>query len=170
MLSVAFFRNLNQGQRASPSRDVLLAAFAEAGATDVAPYRSNGTVIFAAEHPTSCANAVATLLAERSPWSDTVFARSAAWVAEFGGGLAAAPPGPPTRTEISFFDESMVLDGLPIVGARHTTVAGGSGYAITVNDRATEGHATSSLERLLGGPVTSRSLGTLIGLAERLTA
>ncbi|MEO6114928.1 MAG: hypothetical protein ABIP33_00965 [Pseudolysinimonas sp.] len=169
MLSVAFFRNLNQGQRGSPSRDILLAAFVEAGATELSPYRSNGTVIFDAADPELCAENVATLLASRSPWNDTVFVRGGDWIVEFASELVARPPGLPARTEISFFDESFVVPGLPLAGVRSTIVAGGPGYAVTVNDVPTEGHATPSLEQLDTGPVTSRSLGTLIGLAGRLT-
>lgn len=169
MLSVAFFRNLNHGQRASPSRTVLLAAFDKAGATEVSPFRGNGTVTFEADDPKRCAEVVAALLAASSPWSDKVFVRDADWIAEFGSELAARPPGLPARTEISFFDEAFTVAGLPLAGIRSTVVAGGPGYAITVNDVTTEGHATPTLERLAAGPVTSRSLGTIVGLAGRLT-
>lgn len=168
MLSVAFFRNLNQGQRASPTSAVLFAAFEQAGASNVAGYRGNGTVIFDAEHPKQCAETVAGMLSARSPWSDDVFVRQADWVAQLGGALAARSPEPASRTEISFFDESFVLEGLPLAGVRSTIVEGGPGYAITVNDLDKEGHATPSIERLLGAPVTSRSLGTLVGVAGRL--
>lgn len=46
--SVAFFRNLNLGQRRNPTRVQLTDAFAALGATAVLSFRTNGTVVFAA--------------------------------------------------------------------------------------------------------------------------
>ena len=46
--SVAFFRNLNVGQRRSPTRDQLLDAFTAERAVDVLSHQSNGTVAFSA--------------------------------------------------------------------------------------------------------------------------
>ena len=43
---VAFFRNLNLGQRLAPSRSELELAFLEAGATSAASFQTNGTVVF----------------------------------------------------------------------------------------------------------------------------
>ncbi len=45
---VAFFRNLNLGQRRSnsPTSGVLVEAFTTAGATWVANFQTNGTVVF----------------------------------------------------------------------------------------------------------------------------
>ena len=168
MKSVAFFRNLNQGQAASPTSAALLAAFADAGATELSAYRSNGTVIFDADAPQRCAEAAAELLGARSSWSDVAFVRSSAWIAELAGELTTRPPGPLERTEVSFFDESIPLDDLPFGGIRSTVVAGGLGYAVTVNELPRTSQATPTLERLIGSPVTSRGASTIIGLARRL--
>jgi uncharacterized protein (DUF1697 family) len=168
MPSVAFFRNLNQGQRTSPSSAALLAAFDDCGATGLAVYRSNGTVIFDADDPRRCAETVAGLLGARSPWSDVAFVRSADWIVGLANRLTARPPGALERTEVSFFDESISLNGLPVTGVRSTIVAGGPGYAITINDLPKTSQATPSIERLIAGPVTSRGVSTLIGLAGRL--
>ncbi|WP_374315875.1 hypothetical protein [Microbacterium sp.] len=43
---MAFFRNVNQGQRGHPFTADLLAAFTDAGFPDAVPFQSNGTVIF----------------------------------------------------------------------------------------------------------------------------
>jgi uncharacterized protein (DUF1697 family) len=49
MRYVAFFRNVNQGQRGHPSTDDLLAHVHTAGGTGASAFRSNGTVVFDAE-------------------------------------------------------------------------------------------------------------------------
>ncbi|MGL4256325.1 MAG: hypothetical protein ACRCSL_08325 [Microbacterium sp.] len=48
---MAFFRNVNQGQRGHPSTADLLAAFTDAGFPDAVPFQSNGTVIFRSGAP-----------------------------------------------------------------------------------------------------------------------
>jgi len=45
---VAFFRNLNLGQRLAPSREELELGFLEAGASSAKSFQTNGTVIFQA--------------------------------------------------------------------------------------------------------------------------
>lgn len=116
--SVAFFRNLNLGQRRShsPTRPELLAAFARAGATDPTSFQVNGTVVFeSATDPQALAERVVQLLGPVCGYDDAVLVR----------------PGP--------------------VGARTRT----SG-------------ATWVLERLLGVPVTSRGVPTMVRLAAKL--
>ncbi|TQK18828.1 uncharacterized protein DUF1697 [Microbacterium sp. SLBN-154] len=48
MLSVAFLRNVNQGQRGHPSTAMIVEAFVSAGIDDAMPFQSNGTVVFEA--------------------------------------------------------------------------------------------------------------------------
>ncbi|HEY1529994.1 MAG TPA: DUF1697 domain-containing protein [Galbitalea sp.] len=58
MLHIAFFRNLNQGQRNSPITSQLVDAFTASGATAVRAFQTNGTVIFDAADPTAAVHAV----------------------------------------------------------------------------------------------------------------
>lgn len=169
MPSIAFFRNLNQGQRTSPSSAALRAAFEERGATGFATHRSNGTVVFEADDPQRCADTVVDLLHARSPWRDVAFVRSGDAIVELADRLTTRVPGPLDRAEVAFFSETFVLDRLPLAGVRSTIVAGGPGYAIVVNDLPKTSQATPSIERILGSPVTSRGASTLIGLASRLS-
>ncbi|HWR85528.1 MAG TPA: hypothetical protein VN200_06005 [Rhodoglobus sp.] len=48
MLHVAFFRNVNQGQRGHPATAELVSAF---GDVEAVPFRSNGTLVFDAHDP-----------------------------------------------------------------------------------------------------------------------
>ena len=156
MSQVAFFRNLNQGQRNSPSSAQLLEAFAGAEPRLV---RGNGTVLFTGA-PAVLAVAVAYLV-EHTGWDDVAFAREAGWLA----GLLDRIDEPEGRTELTLFDEGRQLV-LPVAGARCAVIRAGAGYAVTVN--ATEGisDATPTVEKVLGVRATSRGLSTIrLGLA-----
>jgi uncharacterized protein (DUF1697 family) len=166
---VAFFRNLNQGQRGSPSTTQLVAAFERAGATGAMPFQSNGTVLFDAPGPDESANETIELLAAESPWRDVAFVRSAEWLLGLVTDLARDEP-KLSRTELSLFDISVSpVDRLPLAGHRCTVVSGGPGYDITENDRDRESNATPTLQRALGLRVTSRGLPTLTRLVEQLS-
>ncbi|MBX3092767.1 MAG: hypothetical protein KF801_09720 [Cryobacterium sp.] len=167
MRSVAFFRNLNQGQRGSPSSDDLRLAFEEASATQTVLVRSNGTVMFTATDPDACVSAVLATLHSGSEWQDVAFARPRAEIRElaleFDPGLEGIG-----RMELSLFDHSVVLAGeLPIAGRRCEIVRAGAGFAICRNDRDGESNAVPTLEALLGAKVTSRSLPTVHQLFKR---
>ena len=168
MLSVAFFRNLNQGQRGSPSTAQFVTAFVESGAVGATSFQSNGTMLLDAQNPTACTRSAVAWLTANSEWSDAAFVRSAGWLT---GVLAAAriDATRAARTELSLFDESCSPAGiLPLTGKRCTVVSGGPGFAITENERDDESNATPTLERALGIPVTSRGFPTLSRLMERL--
>ncbi|MEO6942062.1 MAG: hypothetical protein ABI238_01115 [Terrimesophilobacter sp.] len=59
MRSVAFFRNLNQGQRGCPTSATLDGAFAAAGASGIDLFQSDGTVVFSAHDPVICVEVAA---------------------------------------------------------------------------------------------------------------
>lgn len=82
MRHVAFFRNMNLGQRAShsPTSAQLVGAFEAAGAWDVLNVQSNGTVIFAAEHPTWAARDVLGRLQAETGYAGTAVVRSDEWI------------------------------------------------------------------------------------------
>jgi uncharacterized protein (DUF1697 family) len=163
---VAFFRNLNHGQRGSPTREQLLAAFAAAHATEVTPYQVNGTVIFRASEPTRVVDRVRTSLSEAG-WSDIAPVRRASWVRNLVDQL----PEVGDNAEISFYDSRRdfpePLPWRPASG-RVTVVQADRLHAVSMNDEPRTSYATPALEALLGVRVTSRALSTMRRLAERL--
>lgn len=167
MTSVAFFRNLNQGQQGSPSTSQLTDAFLARGASDVRPVRSNGTVCFEGADPDGCLREVVDLLGEVCGWSDVAFARGSAWLA---ARVAQFPSGAElSQVELSLFDEEFELtSALPLRGKGCAVVAAGAGYAITINDAPGTSQGTPTLERALATPVTSRSATTIRLLLEHL--
>jgi uncharacterized protein (DUF1697 family) len=158
MTSVAFFRNLNQGQRGHVTTAQLVDAFVVSGAIGVRPVRANGTVIFTADNTEECLSTALAQLHGASAWADVAFARGAAWLAERVSEFPAnvAPP----LTELSLF-EGRLAHPLPMGGKGCSVVRAGDGYAVTVNDSPGTSQATPTLERALGTPVTSRSATTL---------
>ena len=70
MTSVAFFRNLNQGQRGHVTTAQLVDAFVVSGAIGVRPVRANGTVIFTADNTEECLSTALAQLHGASAWAD----------------------------------------------------------------------------------------------------
>jgi hypothetical protein len=163
---VAFFRNLNHGQRGSPTRDQLLAAFAAAHATEVTPYHVNGTVIFRASEPTRVVDLVRAMLSEAG-WSDIAPVRRATWVRNLVDQVHEVG----NDAEVSFYDSQRdfpePLPWRPGSG-RVTVVQADRLHAVSMNDEPRTSYATPALEALLGIKVTSRALSTMRKLAERL--
>jgi hypothetical protein len=164
---VAFFRNLNLGQRGSPTRDQLLAAFSAAGATEVSSFQVNGTVVFRASAPTTTLQTVSTRLRNEAGWHDVVPVRSARWVLDLDDATRQVGD----RAEVSVFDLRadfpVPVPWRPPRG-RVTVVRADRRHAVSVNDAARTSYATPELERLLGVRVTSRGLATVQRLAELL--
>lgn len=162
MTHVAFFRNLNQGQRGSPDSNLMRTAFIEAGAQHVRLVRSNGTVMFTAHDPGSTADSAADILVERSRWDDTHFVRELPWLLDLVHELAELDPLAQQRTEVTFFEQTAdPLPLLPIEGPRCTVVRGGPGYAVTLNSVDLVSDSTPMIERALEVSATSRALSTL---------
>lgn len=169
MTTVAFFRNLNQGQQGSPSTSQLIDAFQARGARDVRPVRSNGTVSFDDADPENCLREVVDLLGEVCGWSDVAFARDSEWLAARAQELALSTM--PAQVELSLFDAELELTSpLPLRGKGCSVVAAGPGYAITINDAPGTSQGTPTLERALATPVTSRSATTIRLLLEHLAS
>ena len=79
MRLVAFFRNLNLGQRLAPSREGLELAFLEAGAASARSFQTNGTVVFNARSfktGLKVARFACEHLEQGSGFSEPVFVRS----------------------------------------------------------------------------------------------
>jgi hypothetical protein len=168
-LSVAFFRNLNLGQRRShsPTRPELLDAFAQAGAPRAINFQVNGTVIFEYDGD---AQALADDARDRlSPvcgYTDVVLVRAADWV-------LALDLGTESRAEVSFFDgPDLFPEPLPwdVPGAGLRVVRADAVHALSLNDVEQTSGATWALERRLGMPVTSRGVPTMRRLQSRLRA
>lgn len=166
--AVAFFRNLNLGQRGSPTRTDLVAAFEAAGATSVASYRSNGTVLFDSTAPARTARLVASGLEARCGWHDVVVVRRGRWLRD----LARRLDGVGDAAEVTLYDAGRpfphALPWRPTTG-RLTVVSADHRHAVCVNDEPGTSYGTPVLERLLGVPATSRSTGTVLGVVERLS-
>ncbi len=165
--SVAFFRNLNLGQRRShsPTRPELLDAFERAGATDASNFQVNGTIIFdAAGDPQTLADAVVRLLTPVCGYDDAVIVRPVPWVLDLE--LDVGP-----LAEVSFFDgPDPFPEPLPweVPDAGLTVVRADPLHAVSLDDADHTSGATWALERRLGVPVTSRGVGTMTRLQARL--
>jgi hypothetical protein len=166
--SVAFFRNLNLGQRRSrsPTRPQLLDAFARAGATTAINFQVNGTIIFDHERDgQALADQAVRLLTPVCGYDDTVIVRPAAWILDLE--LDTGP-----RAEVSFFDGPEPFpEQLPWVAPRAGVTVGRADHqhAVCLDDDETSG-ATRALERRLGVSVTSRGVPTIHRLQARLRA
>lgn len=164
---VAFFRNLNLGQRGSPTTQQMLDAFAAAGATDVVSVRVNGTVAFGSSAPAHTRDLVCSTLIRQTGWADVALVRPAGWVLDLAEDLRPIEG----NAEVSFFDSRhdfpKALPWRPETG-RLTVVRAGRRHAISVNDEPRRSYATPVLERLLGLRVTSRGADTLLAVAARI--
>jgi hypothetical protein len=165
---VAFFRNLNLGQRGSPSRVQLVAAFEAEGAAGVLSHQSNGTVAFAV--PTGAdsqalADAVAVRLAGECAYDDVVLVRSLDWL--HGLDLDDLPEG----CELTLMDAEVPFpEPLPWDAPRGevTVLAADHRHAIVHNHRERRSNGTPVVEWRLGVPATSRGVETVRRLLARL--
>ena len=164
---VAFFRNLNLGQRGSPTKAQLLEAFADAGAREVESFQVNGTVIFSSSSPVRTSARACSWLIRHTDWCDVAPVRSRTWIGDLVSRLEQVEG----NAEVALFDTRREfpepLPWRPITG-RLTVVAADRRHAIAVNDEPRRSYATPTLERLLGVAVTSRGAGTMVRLAMRL--
>ena len=167
--SVAFFRNLNLGQRRShsPTRPELLDAFERAGATSAANFQVNGTIIFATERDAQAlADEAVRLLTPVCGYDDAVLVRPAAWILDLE--LDTGP-----HAELSLFDgPDPFPEPLPwaVPDAGLTVIRADRLHAISLNDIERTSGATWTLERRLGMPVTSRGVPTITRLQTKLRA
>ena len=156
MTSIAFFRNLNQGQRGSPATSDLVEAFRAAGAQDITAVGSNGTVLFSSDDPDAVAERVAGQLL---PWHDQVVVRETEWLA---GVLGSVDRDLDAVTEVTMFEAGQLLEiSVPHPATGSTITRVGPGFAVVVNHRQRQSNGTPAVERLGGRPATSRSVTTL---------
>lgn len=160
MQHIAFFRNVNQGQRGHPGTDELVASIEAAGGTGVFAFQSNGTLVFEAEDGAEVARRL-----ERE-----VFIRPADFLQPLlrYEGMPAS-----SRLELTLFDpESELVGGDALALAtrrgRCEIVERGAGWALVLNHIEHQSNGTPVVERVIGSAATSRGLPTLLRLAHRL--
>ncbi|MET0997612.1 MAG: hypothetical protein ABWX73_02755 [Marmoricola sp.] len=166
--SVAFYRNLNLGQRRShsPTRPELLDAFERAGAAQAVNFQVNGTVVFDCDGDAQAlADETVRLLTPVCGYDDLVIARPASWILD----LELDEIG--THAEVSFFDgPDRFPEPLPweVPDAGLTVIRTDSLHAVSLNDLEQTSGATWTLERRLGMRVTSRGVPTVLRLQAKL--
>ena len=167
--SVAFFRNLNLGQRRSrsPTRPELLEAFGRAGAGAAVSFQTNGTVIFesGAKSAQLLADEAVRLLTPVCGYDDMAVARAVGWLEELD--LEQVP----ANAEVSFFDgPDPFPEPLPWDAPRGglVVIRADGQHAVSVNDLERSSGATWVLEKRLGVPVTSRGVPTMRRLLTKL--
>jgi len=167
--SVAFFRNMNLGQRRSrsPNRPELLEALAQAGATSAVSFQTNGTVVFAPgrRSPQRLADRAVELLTPVCGYDDMVAARPVSWLGDLDLNDV------PDHAEVSFFDgPDPFPEPLPWEAPRGGLVVlrADGRHAVSVNDPEGSSGATWVLENRLAAKVTSRGVPTMRRLLVKL--
>lgn len=171
--AVAFFRNLNLGQGWAPTRVQLEAAFATAGATRIDSVQVNGTVVFAHPAPVRATSEVRALLRLLTGYDDVAVVRRAAWLADLvqrADGLDLPDDLP---VEVAFFDARPPFPlALPWAtpDGRLRVLLGDHRHAVTTfhDDSGRGSNATAVLQEVTGVKVTSRSLGTVRRVVDRI--
>jgi uncharacterized protein (DUF1697 family) len=174
MMHVFFVRNVNLGQRGQPSTADLLDAFAATGAVDAVSVQSNGTVVVASSGPSALAEAVEDALEAATGIRREVCALPltviGAIVDEHADRLDASrreltvTAGPAIATDSEAAGESQRRGGCRVVAAGEHE---GTAWAVVLNDAERQSNGTPVVERIMGTPATSRSLGTLRRVVDR---
>lgn len=170
MLHVAFMRNANQGQRGMPATADILTAFQDAGATWVATFQSNGTIVFDADDPQGVVDDMRAALETRSTFHGAILTTSLAFVADVVERQAEAPD--VDRRELTLFRPDLeIVDAVKAAERaayrRCTIIDHGPGWAVLSNERDRESNGTPVIEDVVGTPATSRGLPTLTRLVDR---
>lgn len=171
MRLVAFFRNLNLGQRLAPSRAQLEQAFLEGGATTAASFQTNGTVVFDAPSLRSGLKVVR-LAGEqfhsRNGFAEPAFVRSWAHLVSLVERQPFATPSDPTfhAHAVTFLHAQADVDReLPLCNALNDVrvVAYTEGEMLCAAHRRGPlvGNPNVFAEKLFGLPATTRAWSTI---------
>ena len=174
MRHVFLIRNVTLGQRGHPSAADLLGAFGAAGAAGAVSVQSNGTVVVESTDPSALAEAVEDALEGATGIRREVFALP---LTVIEGIVAEHADGPDTsRLELTVHAAPVVAANEEAAreaqrrGRCRVLTAGeqeGTAWAIVLNDVERQSNGTPVVERITGGPATSRSLATLRKVVER---
>ena len=170
MQHVAFFRNVNQGQRGHPSTADLVGAFADAGCPDAVPFQSNGTIVFVATDPETVIADAVVALANRTGLEREGFGMPLPALARIVDAHAGEPDA--RRRELTLHTGDLIDPADPDVVREAThrrcaVVDSGPGWAVLLNERDHESNGTPVIERLTGARATSRGIPTLMRLVDR---
>lgn len=170
MPQVAFFRNVNQGQRGMPRTDDLLDAFRDAGVPDAAAFQSNGTVVFTTPDSAATITDVRSSLMARGFFIGEIYTRPVQFirdiVARYRENVDIG------RYELTLFpDREVIVDEARMAKEarrrRCEIVDHGPGWAVVSNDGERQSNGTPTIEAALAVPATSRGFPTLERLVDR---
>lgn len=168
---VAFFRNVNQGQRGMPRTADLLDAFHDADVPDATAFQSNGTVVFTTPDPAATLADVRSSLMARGSAVGEIYTRPILFirdiVSRYRDHLDAG------RFELTLFqDRQVIVDEARMAEEAHRRrceiVDHGPGWAVVSNERERQSNGTPTIEAALPVHATSRGFPTLERLVERL--
>ncbi|NUM47289.1 MAG: DUF1697 domain-containing protein [Anaerolineales bacterium] len=172
---VAFFRNVNLGHPKSPTRAQLEAAFTGAGAAFAQSFQTNGTVIFSGDTEQAARDTVARAcdtLREECGMMEPAFIASLPHLIECVDTDPFANL-PPEGMPLASF---LAPDGLASLSVAQRSPRGDveivrvtSQVVLSVSRKvmSSPGDPTPFLEKLLNGPATTRSWGTIQRLVRK---
>lgn len=155
---VGLVRAVMQG-REGLTRAVLLAAVADAGGTNGATFHATGNLLFDAEDGAVVCARVATALTQLLGRETPVLHRTTARLAAIVAAAPFAGTNPDAERLVVFAD----ADTAPAVAAVDGFVVALDGDLAVVREPGAA-HPMPIVERLVDGPVTTRSIGTIAGI------
>lgn len=163
--SVAFFRNMNLGHRRSPVRTQLVDAFTTNGASEVASFQTNGTVVFTAADPLAAAQSARAVLEDEVGYTDPVMVCPFSTLREIAA-IVPTPDGPAfTEYCVSFFAPLDPVPVIPLTSGNGLTeiLLLGRDHAVAGVHRlgSRMGDPNGHLETALKVAVTTRTIGTV---------
>jgi uncharacterized protein (DUF1697 family) len=177
MKFIAFLRNVNLGQRHSPTRAQLESAFLQAGASMAASVMSNGTLVFSVADSTiakSTSDRASEILKQVCGLNEPAFVRSLSHLAEPAAEDPFADFGNLAVHErcISIFDRQAIVQvEWPLESQRGDCIIfridDGEALSVTREVNGKAGYPTPVLESALNVPVTTRSWTTLLRAIEK---
>jgi uncharacterized protein (DUF1697 family) len=173
---VAFFRNVNLGHPRCPSKAVLEAAFADAGAADAVSFQTNGTVCFvlpARRSPRRLLAAVSRTLNAATGLVEPVFVRRLDALAALVASEPFAGVDPDRVYErcVTLLSEGVPPPALPLATPRGDVevlrVAGDIVLSVSRQIGAGPGSPNALIEKCTGRPATTRNWNTLVRLVQK---
>jgi uncharacterized protein (DUF1697 family) len=176
---VALYRNVNLGQRTSPTGPQFIEAFTAAGACEVETFMTNGTIVYTADslaRARAIPLAVAPVLHKLTRLTEPAFVRSLAQLTKL---VATNPFAGRDLTgvyECCFTPlpdrlAARLKPRLPLVSTRGDcevfAVIGADALGLTRQVNGKAGYPTKLIETLFDQPVTTRNWNTIVRLIRR---